>query len=316
MRRPWGRSTICGFGRLRGGDGWYGGEGWGGCRGWGGVGQAGVRRDGAGWGREPSGAGAGEARASGVAKWTEPRRKNGQSGGTGRCLDATPEAGPTDGAGSRTDRRCRKPDRPTVPGAARAEHRKAGQRHSHPGPLPAVAALGDDRPAARADNAYGSRNNRACPRRRGIRATTPVAADRVHNRQRSGPRGGRPPALERLTVGRERPRRPRPSTNGRDQRFHITPQSEPTSDEVETTRTPRGPPKVPQTLRHDGRPAEPGSGRPRNTTHHGNRPPAGSFPARRDGQRPLPLRHPPPASTKPLWRACPPGPLRFPLAHP
>lgn len=48
----------------------------------------------------------------------------------------------------------------------------------------------------RADKAYGSRNNRAYLRRRGIEATVPVPADRVRNRLKHGSRGGRPPRFD------------------------------------------------------------------------------------------------------------------------
>ncbi|MFD3925541.1 transposase [Streptomyces sp. NPDC058614] len=44
----------------------------------------------------------------------------------------------------------------------------------------------------RADKAYDSRRNRAYLRRRGIKATIPVPADRVRNRQKLGSRAGRP----------------------------------------------------------------------------------------------------------------------------
>ncbi|MGW4619952.1 transposase [Streptomyces sp. NPDC004592] len=49
----------------------------------------------------------------------------------------------------------------------------------------------------RADKAYDSRNNRACLRRRGIKATIPVPADRVRNRHKLGSRGGRPPKFDK-----------------------------------------------------------------------------------------------------------------------
>ncbi|MCX5193102.1 transposase [Streptomyces sp. NBC_00249] len=48
-----------------------------------------------------------------------------------------------------------------------------------------------------ADKAYDSRSNRACLRRRGIKATIPVPADRVRNRLGHGSRGGRPPKFDR-----------------------------------------------------------------------------------------------------------------------
>ncbi len=49
----------------------------------------------------------------------------------------------------------------------------------------------------RADKAYDSRKNPAYLRRRGIKATIPVPADRVRNRQNLGPRGGRPPTSDK-----------------------------------------------------------------------------------------------------------------------
>ncbi|CAM5703056.1 Transposase OS=Streptomyces violarus OX=67380 GN=FHS41_003897 PE=4 SV=1 [Streptomyces violarus] len=55
----------------------------------------------------------------------------------------------------------------------------------------------------RADKAYDSRRNRAYLRRRGIKATVPVPADRVRNRQELGSRGGRPPKFDK-TDYRER----------------------------------------------------------------------------------------------------------------
>jgi transposase len=48
----------------------------------------------------------------------------------------------------------------------------------------------------RADRAYDSRRNRSYLRRRGIKATIPVPADRVRNRQKRGSRGGRPPKFD------------------------------------------------------------------------------------------------------------------------
>ncbi|MEV6593983.1 transposase [Streptomyces acidicola] len=53
------------------------------------------------------------------------------------------------------------------------------------------------------DKAYGSRKNRAYLRRRGIKATIPVPADRVRNRKNLGSRGGRPPKFDE-TDHRER----------------------------------------------------------------------------------------------------------------
>jgi transposase len=55
----------------------------------------------------------------------------------------------------------------------------------------------------RADKAYDSCKNRAYLRRRGIKATIPVPADRVRNRQKLGTRGGRPPKFDK-TDYRER----------------------------------------------------------------------------------------------------------------
>lgn len=48
----------------------------------------------------------------------------------------------------------------------------------------------------RADKAYDSRSNRFYLRRRGIKATIPVPADRVRNRIKRGTRGGRPPKFD------------------------------------------------------------------------------------------------------------------------
>ncbi|KUN53283.1 transposase [Streptomyces canus] len=49
----------------------------------------------------------------------------------------------------------------------------------------------------RADKAYDSRDNRSYLRRRGIKATIPVRADRVRNRLGRGSRGGRPPKFDK-----------------------------------------------------------------------------------------------------------------------
>ncbi|WP_420710361.1 transposase, partial [Streptomyces sp. NRRL S-15] len=78
----------------------------------------------------------------------------------------------------------------------------AGQRGDSPQFDPVLEAirvprLGPGRPRrrpdrVRADKAYDSRRNRAYLRRRGIKATIPVPADRVRNRQKLGARGGRP----------------------------------------------------------------------------------------------------------------------------
>ncbi|MER6781645.1 MULTISPECIES: transposase [unclassified Streptomyces] len=48
----------------------------------------------------------------------------------------------------------------------------------------------------RADKAYDSRSNRSYLRRRGIKATIPVPADRVRNRLKRGSRGGRLPKFD------------------------------------------------------------------------------------------------------------------------
>ncbi|MGW6818484.1 IS5 family transposase [Streptomyces sp. NPDC055005] len=89
----------------------------------------------------------------------------------------------------------------------------AGQRGDSPQFEPVLEAirvprLGPGRPRrrpdrARADKAYDSRRNRAYLRRRGIKATIPVPADRVRNRQKLGARGGRPPKFDK-TDHRER----------------------------------------------------------------------------------------------------------------
>jgi transposase len=65
-----------------------------------------------------------------------------------------------------------------------------------------VPRIGSGRPRrrpdrVRADKAYDSRRNRAYLRRRGIKATIPVPADRVRNRQKLGSRGGRPPMFDK-----------------------------------------------------------------------------------------------------------------------
>jgi transposase len=62
--------------------------------------------------------------------------------------------------------------------------------------------------AVAADKAYSSRANRACPRRRGIKAAIPDKADQAANRKKRGRDGGRPVAhdaeqyKERNTVER------------------------------------------------------------------------------------------------------------------
>lgn len=48
----------------------------------------------------------------------------------------------------------------------------------------------------RPDKAYASRENRAYPRRRGIRCTIPDKADQARNRRKLGSRGGRPPRFD------------------------------------------------------------------------------------------------------------------------
>ncbi|MEU9298603.1 IS5 family transposase [Streptomyces sp. NPDC048266] len=65
-----------------------------------------------------------------------------------------------------------------------------------------VPRLGLGRPRkrpdrVRADKAYDSRSNRTYLRRRGIKATIPVPADRVRNRLKRGSRGGRPPTFDK-----------------------------------------------------------------------------------------------------------------------
>lgn len=49
----------------------------------------------------------------------------------------------------------------------------------------------------RADKAYDSRSNRAYLRRRGIKATIPIPADRASNRAKLGSHGGRPPKFDK-----------------------------------------------------------------------------------------------------------------------
>ncbi|MGI5430835.1 IS5 family transposase [Streptomyces sp. CA-179760] len=65
-----------------------------------------------------------------------------------------------------------------------------------------VPRLGPGRPRkrpdrVRADKGYDSRSNRSYLRRRGIKATIPVPADRVRNRLKRGSRGGRPPTFDK-----------------------------------------------------------------------------------------------------------------------
>ncbi len=49
----------------------------------------------------------------------------------------------------------------------------------------------------RADKAYGSRANRAYPRRRGIRCTIPEKKNQIANRKKRGSHGGRPPTFDK-----------------------------------------------------------------------------------------------------------------------
>ena len=64
-----------------------------------------------------------------------------------------------------------------------------------------VPRSGPGRPRTRpgrvlADKAYGSRANRSCLRRRGIRCTIPEKTDQVRHRKNKGRAGGRPPAFD------------------------------------------------------------------------------------------------------------------------
>ena len=82
----------------------------------------------------------------------------------------------------------------------------AGQRGDSPQFEPVLKAVrvprfGPGRPRrrptrVRADQAYDSHRNRAYLRRRGIKATIPIPADRARNRQKLGYRGGRPPTFD------------------------------------------------------------------------------------------------------------------------
>ncbi|MET9010355.1 IS5 family transposase [Streptomyces olivaceoviridis] len=82
----------------------------------------------------------------------------------------------------------------------------AGQRHDSPQFQPVlegirVPRIGPGRPRTkpdkvRADEAYGSRANRAYLRRRGVACTMPEKADQVRNRKKLGSRGGRPPKFD------------------------------------------------------------------------------------------------------------------------
>ena len=73
----------------------------------------------------------------------------------------------------------------------------------HPADGPAhIARRGQGRPrtrpgAALADKAYSSAANRACLRKRGIKAVIPVKEDQKAHRRRRGRSGGRPPAFDR-----------------------------------------------------------------------------------------------------------------------
>ncbi|MFF7211705.1 IS5 family transposase [Streptomyces sp. NPDC008238] len=65
-----------------------------------------------------------------------------------------------------------------------------------------VPRLGLGRPRTkpdkvRADKAYGSRANRAYPRRRGIRSAIPEKRDQIANRKKRGSRGGRAPKFDK-----------------------------------------------------------------------------------------------------------------------
>jgi transposase len=67
-----------------------------------------------------------------------------------------------------------------------------------------VPRLGGGAPRTRpdrvlGDKAYSSRANRACLRRRGIKATIAEPADQTAHRRNRGPRGGRPPSFDRAT---------------------------------------------------------------------------------------------------------------------
>lgn len=80
-----------------------------------------------------------------------------------------------------------------------------GQAGDSPEMIPLLDAIRVTRPHGRprtrpeevlADKAYSSRANRGYLRRRRIRATIPVPADQVRNRQRKGSCGGRPYAFD------------------------------------------------------------------------------------------------------------------------
>ncbi|MFI9605109.1 transposase [Streptomyces sp. NPDC052043] len=84
----------------------------------------------------------------------------------------------------------------------------AGHRHDSPQFQPVLEAIrvpriGPGRPRTRpervrADRAYGSRENRAYLRRRGIGCTIPEKADQVRNRKKRGSLGGRPPKFDQV----------------------------------------------------------------------------------------------------------------------
>ncbi|MEV7239374.1 IS5 family transposase [Streptomyces sp. NPDC051020] len=84
----------------------------------------------------------------------------------------------------------------------------AGQRGDSPQFEPVlenirVPRIGLGRPRTRpdkvrADEAYGSRKNRAYLRRRGIRCTIPERKDQIRNRKKLGSRGGRPPKFDKI----------------------------------------------------------------------------------------------------------------------
>ncbi|MFE5909039.1 IS5 family transposase [Streptomyces wedmorensis] len=83
----------------------------------------------------------------------------------------------------------------------------AGQRGDSPQFEPVLEAIrvpriGGGRPRkrpdrVRADKTYDSRKNRSYLSRRGIKATIPIPADRVRNRQKLGSPGGRPPRFDK-----------------------------------------------------------------------------------------------------------------------
>ncbi|MFE7359300.1 IS5 family transposase [Streptomyces sp. NPDC057543] len=84
----------------------------------------------------------------------------------------------------------------------------AGHRHDSPQFQPVLEAIrvpriGPGRPRTRpdrvrADKAYGSNENRAYLRRRGIGCTIPEKVDQVRNRKKRGSLGGRPPKFDKV----------------------------------------------------------------------------------------------------------------------